>query len=73
MTVSVVLERTKPSFCLSYKTQCQEMTVTVLAVSAVVAVWVVTATLLKLNPPLLHPDRVNSRAHCYQSSWKDQG
>ena len=30
---------TLPSFCLSYKIQCQETTVTVLAVSAVVAVW----------------------------------
>ena len=40
---------------LSYKIQCQEMTVTVLtvlAISAVVAVPVVTVTPLKLNPPL---------------------
>ena len=55
LTVLAVLERTLPSFCLSCKIQCQEMTVTVLtvlAVSTVVAVSVVTATPLKLNPPL---------------------
>ena len=43
-----------PSFCLPYKTQSQEATVTVLtvlAVSAVVAVFLMTATPLKLNPP----------------------
>ena len=51
LTVLAVLESTLPSFCLSYKIQCQETTVTVLAVSAVVAVSVVTATPLKLNPP----------------------
>ena len=54
LTVLAVLESTLPSFCLSYKTQCQEATVTVmtvLAVSAVVAVSVVTATPLKLKPP----------------------
>ena len=54
LTVLAVLEGTLPSFCLSYKIQCQETTVTVLtvlAVSAVVAVSVVTATPLKLNPP----------------------
>ena len=54
MTVLAVLESTSPSFCLSYKIQCQEAAVTgltVLAVLAVVAVSVVTATPLKLNPP----------------------
>ena len=51
MTVLAVLKSTLPSFCPSYKIQCQETTVTVLAVSAVVAVPVVTATPLKLNPP----------------------
>ena len=58
MTVSAVLtvlESTLPSFRLSHKMQHNEATVavlTVLAVSAVVAVSVVTATPLKLNPPL---------------------
>ena len=55
LTVLAVLESTLPSFCLSYKMQHNEATVavlTVLAVSAVVAVSVVTATPLKLNPPL---------------------
>ena len=47
-----VLESTLPSFRLFCKIQCQETTVTVLAVLAVVAVSVVTATPLKLNPPL---------------------
>ena len=46
-----VLESTLPSLCLSYKLQCQETTVTVLTVSAVVAVSVVTANPLKLNLP----------------------
>ena len=46
-----VLESTLHSFCLSYKIQYQEAAVTVLAVSAVVALLVVTATPLKLNPP----------------------
>ena len=53
LTVSEVLESALPSFCLCYKTQCQEaaMTVlTVLAVSAVVAVSVVTATPLNSTP-----------------------
>ena len=52
LTVSAVLESPLPSFCSSYKIQCQETTVTVLtvlAVSAVAAVSVVTATPLKLN------------------------
>ena len=48
MTVLTVLDCTLPFFCLSYKTQCQEAAVTVLAVSAVVAAPVVTATPLKL-------------------------
>ena len=46
MPFGAVLESALPSFCLSYKIQCQETTVTalaVLAVSAVVAVLVVTA------------------------------
>ena len=54
LAVLTVLESTLPSFCLSYKIQYQETTVTVLtvlAVLAVVAVAEVTATPLKLNPP----------------------
>ena len=54
LTVLAVLENTLPSFCFAYKIQCREVTVavlTVLAVSAVVAVLVMTATPLKLNPP----------------------
>ena len=51
LTVLAVLESTLPSLCLAYKIQCRETTVTVLAVSAVVAVSVVTAIPLKLNPP----------------------
>ena len=41
---------TLPSFCRSYKIQDKEATVTVLAVLAVVAVSVVTATPLKTQP-----------------------
>ena len=55
LAVLTVLESTLPSFCLSYKIQCQETTITVLtvlAVSAVVAVSVVAATPIKVNPPL---------------------
>ena len=44
LAVLTVLESTLPSFCLSYVLQFQETTVTVLTVSAVVAVLVVTAT-----------------------------
>ena len=54
LTVLAVLESTLPSFCFSYKIQYQEAAVTVLtvlAVSAALAVSVVTATPLKLNPP----------------------
>ena len=51
LTVLAVLESTLPSFCWSYKIQDKEATVTVLAVSAVVAVSVMTAPPLKLNPP----------------------
>ena len=51
LAVLAVLESTLPCFCLSYKIQCQETTVTVLTASAVVAVSVVTATPLKPNPP----------------------
>ena len=54
LTVLAVLESTLPSICLSYEIQHNEATtavLTVLAVSAVVAVSVMTATPLKLNPP----------------------
>ena len=54
LTVLVVLESTLSSFCLFFKIQYQETTVTVLTVLTVVAVVtvsVVTATPLKLNPP----------------------
>ena len=44
MTVLAVLKSTLPSFGLSYKIHLNEATVTVLAVSAVMAVSVVTAT-----------------------------
>ena len=50
LTLLVVLVNPLPSFCLSYKIQYQEATVavlTVLAVSAVMAVPVMTATPLK--------------------------
>ena len=53
LAVLAVLESTLPSFSKSYKTQDKEATVTVLAVSAVMAVSVMTATPLKLNPPFL--------------------
>ena len=59
LTFLAVLKSTLPSACLSYRIQYQETTGTVLtvfAVSAVVAVSVVTATPLKLNPPFRHPD-----------------
>ena len=54
LSVLAVLESTLPSVCLPYKIQHNEATVavlTVLAVSAVMAVSVMTATPLKLNPP----------------------
>ena len=54
LTVLAALESTLPSVRLSYKIQHIEATVavlTVLAVSAVVAVSVMTATPLKLDPP----------------------
>ena len=54
LTDLAVLESNLSSFCLSYKIQHNEATVavlTVLAVSAVMAVSVMTATPLKLNPP----------------------
>ena len=54
LAVLTVLESTLPSICLSYEIQHNEATMavlTVLAVSAVVAVSVMTATPLKLNPP----------------------
>ena len=49
--VLAVLESTMRSVCSSYKIWYQEAAMTVLAVSAVVAVPVVTASPLKLNPP----------------------
>ena len=48
LTVLVVLESALSSFCLSYKIQHNEATVAVLAA---MAVSVMTATPLKLNPP----------------------
>ena len=54
LTVVAVRESTLPSVCLSYKIQHNEAAVavlTVLVVSAVMAVSVMTATFLKLNPP----------------------
>ena len=54
-TVLAVLESTLPSFLWYYEIQHSEATVEVLtglAVSAVMAVSVRTATPLKLNPPL---------------------
>ena len=39
LAVLTVLKSTLPSFCLSYKVQCQEMTVTVLTVLAVSVLW----------------------------------
>ena len=61
LTVLAVLERSLPCFCLSYKIQCQETTVTVLAVSAVS---VVTAYPPPLNstPLFRHPDLFRERA-----------
>ena len=56
LMVLAVLESTLPSFACPTKIQHQETTVTVLAVSAVVAVLVVTATPLKLNPPFPSSD-----------------
>ena len=50
-----VLESTLPPSCFSCEVQCQETTVTVLAV---VAVSVVTATPLKLTPLFRRPERV---------------
>ena len=51
LRVLAVLESTLPSFCLSYKIQHNEAAVAVLTVSTVMAVSVMTATPLKLNPP----------------------
>ena len=51
LAVLTVLVSTLPSFCWSHKIQDKEATVTVLAVVAVMAVLVMTATPLKLNPP----------------------
>ena len=53
LAVLAVLESTLPSCCLSYKIQHSEATVavlTLLALSAAVAVSVMTATPLKPNP-----------------------
>ena len=63
VTLRYFKKSTLPSFCSSYKIQCQETTVTVWAVSAVVAVSVVTATPLKLNSLFRHPD--NYRLQLY--------
>ena len=51
LTVSAVLGSTLPSFSLFYRIHDKAATVAVLAVSAVMAASVVTATPLKLNPP----------------------
>ena len=56
LAVRAVLDCTPSSFCLSCQKHCQETSVTVLAVSAVVAVSVVMATPLKLKPPFRHPE-----------------
>ena len=56
LAVLTVLDCTLPSFCLSCKIQYQVTVLTVLAVSAVVAVSVVTATPLKLNPLFRDPE-----------------
>ena len=53
LTGLAVLESTLTSFCWSYKIQDKEATVTVLTVLALVAVSVMTATPLELNPPFL--------------------
>ena len=58
LTVLAALESTLPSFCLSYEIHHDEATVAVLtdlAVSAVMAVSVMTAYFVKLNP-LRDPD-----------------
>ena len=67
LAVLAVLESTLRSFCLSYETQYQEAAVTVLTVlvvSAVVALLVVTATPGKLDPLFRHPDRWCSLGCC---------
>ena len=51
MTVLAVLDNTLRAFCWSYKLQNKEATVSVLTVLAVMAVSIMTATPLKLNPP----------------------
>ena len=60
LAVLTVLESTLSSSCLCYKIQYQETTVTVLAVSAAMAVLVVTATRLKLNTPSRHPENCSA-------------
>ena len=55
LMVLAVQKSAWPSFCLSYKIQHNEATVTVLAVVAVTAVSVMTATPLKLNPLFRDP------------------
>ena len=73
LTVGAVLESTLPSTCLSYKIQHNEAAVavfTVLAASAVVAVSVMTAAPLKLNPPFCDSDRlVAERGFCASEYW----
>ena len=51
LAVLTVLESPLPSSCFSYKIQDKETAMTVLIVFAVLAVPVMTATPLKLNPP----------------------
>ena len=52
LAVLAVLESTLPPLiCLSYKIQHNESNVTVLAVLVAMAVSIMTATTLKLNPP----------------------
>ena len=53
LAVLTALERTLPSLCLSYKIQDKKAILTVLVALAVVAVSVMTAAPLKVNPPFL--------------------
>ena len=72
LTVLSVLESTLPSFCWSYKVQHNEATVavlTVLAVSAVIAVSFMTATPLKLNPPFPWPWDPRVACEPAMNSW----
>ena len=77
LMVLAVLQSTLPSFRLSYKIHDQQPTVTVLkvlAVSAVVAVSVVTATPLKLNPAFPSSRWIQrTRTHRWLSAEKNKG